>query len=262
MLIDTHAHLIDRKFSQDLEEVLKRGEEAGVGIVINVGFTLGLARKAVALAGVYPSLYATVGIHPHDASEVPLGYLAELERLAQNPKVVALGEMGLDFYRNISPPAVQEIIFREQLALARKIKLPVIIHDRDAHVRVMEILKEERAREVGGVLHCFSGDLVMARECIREGFYISIAGPITFKKATMLREVVKNCPLDRLLLETDCPYLAPEPFRGKRSEPAHVALICQAVAAVREEPLAEIARQTTANAVKLFGIKEDKRLKE
>ncbi len=252
MLIDTHAHLIDQKFSSDLDLVLDRAKKAGVEAVINVGYTLSYARKAVALAGMYPELYAAVGIHPHDAAQASKGYLEELKKLAQNTKVVALGEMGLDFYRNISPPAVQERVFREQLALAKEVNLPVIIHDRDAHDRVIEIIKEEKAGETGGVLHCFSGDYNLAKKCINEGFYISIAGPVTFNKAADLKEVAAKCPRERLLIETDCPYLAPQPYRGKRNEPAYVSFVCKEIASLRGESFEEVAAYTTENAKKLF----------
>lgn len=252
MLIDTHAHLIDKSYNKDLESVLKRAREAGVEAIINVGYTLSLARKAVALAEVYAPLYATVGIHPHDAAGVPENYLEILQELAKKPKVVALGEMGLDFYRNLSPPRIQEKIFRNQLSLAKELRLPVVVHDRDAHQKVLQILKEEKAGDPGGVLHCFSGDLRMARECFELGFHISVAGPVTYNKASTLQEVVATCPRDRLLLETDCPYLTPHPYRGKRNEPAHVALVCRQVAALRAETFEEVANYTAENAKKLF----------
>jgi TatD DNase family protein len=252
MLIDTHAHLIDKAYNKDLEDVLKRAAEAGVEAIINVGYTLSLARKAVVLAGAYGPLYATVGIHPHDAAGVPPNYLDMLQDLAKKPKVVALGEMGLDFYRNLSPPRIQEKVFREQLTLAKELRLPAVVHDRDAHQRVLQILKEEKAGDAGGVLHCFSGDLGMARECFDLGLYISVAGPVTYKKASILQEVVVACPRDRLLLETDCPYLTPHPYRGKRNEPAHVALVCRQIAALRAESPEEVAGYTTENAKRLF----------
>ncbi len=257
MLIDTHAHLIDKAYNRDLEVVLNRARKAGVEAIINVGFTLSYARKAVALAGAYPRLFASVGIHPHDAAAVPKDYLDTLKKLAEKPKVVALGEMGLDFYRNLSPPPVQERVFREQLELAKEVGLPVIVHDRDAHRRVLQIMKEEGVGEKGGVLHCFSGDLSMARECFALGLYISIAGPVTYKKAEELQEVAAACPRDRLLLETDCPYLTPHPYRGKRNEPAHVALVCRQVAKLRGESPEEVAHYTGANAVQLFGLAID-----
>ncbi len=254
MLIDTHAHLTDKAYGKDLEDCLRRAGDAGVGAIINVGFSLSNARKAVALAGAYPDLYATVGIHPHDAAAAPRGYLEDLQRLTANSRVVALGEMGLDFYRNISPPPVQERVFREQLQLAKAVDLPVVIHDRDAHRRVLEILTEEGVGEKRGVMHCFSGDMTLARKCMDLGLYISIAGPVTYKKAEELQEVAASCPREYLLLETDCPYLTPHPYRGKRNEPAHVALVCRQVAALRGETPAEVARYTTDNAVRLFGL--------
>ena len=254
MLIDTHAHLTDKAFNRDLEDCLKRAASQGVAAIINVGFTLYHGRKAVALARAYPELYATVGIHPHDAAEVPADYLEGLRKLAADPKVVAIGELGLDFYRNLSPPPLQEKVFREQLGLAREVGLPVVIHDRDAHRRVLQILQEEGLGERGGVMHCFSGDLSFARECLAAGLYISIAGPVTYRKAEDLQQVAAACPRERLLLETDCPYLTPHPFRGKRNEPAHVALVCRQVALLRGEPQEEVARYTSENAIRFFGL--------
>lgn len=251
-LIDSHAHLMDKEFNRDMDAVLDRCREENVVAVINVGYNLPFARKAVALAAAYSSLYAVVGIHPHDAAAVPENYFEELKKLAQKPKVVALGEMGLDFYRNLSPPKIQEKIFREQLILARELSLPVVVHDRDAHKQVLKILEEERAAEFGCLLHCFSGDLEMARQCVKKGYYLSLAGPVTFKKAAALKEVALKCPRDFLLLETDSPYLAPHPRRGKRNEPSYVTYVCREVANLRGETYEEVARFTFENTCRFF----------
>lgn len=243
---------MEKEFNRDLDAVLDRCKEAGVVAVINIGYNLPYARRAVALAAAYPLLYASVGIHPHDAAAAPEDYLEELKKLAQKPKVVALGEMGLDFYRNLSPPATQEKIFREQLNLARELALPVVVHDRDAHKQVLKILGEERAAEFGCLLHCFSGDWEMARQCIKKGYYLSLAGPVTYKNAAALKEVAQKCPREFLLLETDSPYLAPHPQRGKRNEPPFVTHICREVANLRGEAYEEVARFTFENTCRFF----------
>ena len=244
---------------------------AGVGTIVNVGTDLISSRRAVTLAGQYDSVYAAVGMHPHDAKKLDGVALAELRALAVQPKVVAVGEIGLDYYRNLSPRAVQRRAFQAQLAWAGKLGKPVIIHDRDAHDEIMDILTDwvagfpvpgptakagrpprESAARVG-VLHTFSGDLAMAEKAIELGFYISISGPVTYKNARQLPAVVQALPLDRLLVETDCPYLAPHPHRGKRNEPAYVRFVAERIADLRGMGLDELAEATTANARRLFG---------
>jgi TatD DNase family protein len=253
-LIDSHAHLNDNRFKQDLKQVLERSAAAGLEAIINVGFDLASSERATSLAASHPLVYAAVGIHPHDAARQPAGYLLTLRQLAKRSKVVAIGEMGLDFYRNLSPPAVQNRVFREQIRAARELELPIIVHDRDAHRQVLSVLKEERAGDVGGVLHCFSGDTEFAESCLKLGFYISIAGPITYKQQGNLAAVARMVPLDRLLIETDAPYLTPEPHRGKRNEPAYVRHTAEQIALVRGEELELIAAATTENARRLFGL--------
>jgi len=250
-LTDTHAHLDFPQFDGDREEVIERALAAGVRRIINVGADLASSRRAVALAEAHPPIYAAVGVHPHDAKTLTDEALAELLGLARHPKVVAIGEIGLDFYRDLSPREAQRQAFERQLALARELGLPVIVHDRNAHAEVMDVL---RRRGLRGVLHCFSGDLEMARQAIEMGFYISVAGPATFKNAKRLPEIVRQLPLERLLIETDCPYLAPHPHRGRRNEPAYVRLVAEAVADIKGLPLEEVARVTTANARALFGL--------
>ena len=255
-LIDTHAHLSDEAYDGDRKEVIARARAAGVAQIVNVGFDLDSSRKAAALAREYDFIYAAAGVHPHDAARAPAGYLAELEALARGRKVVAVGETGLDFYRNLSPRPEQRRVFREQLALARELELPVIIHDRDAHEEVLKILRQDGLGPAGGVLHCFSGDWEMARECLRMGFYISFAGVVTYPKSTQLQRIAVDLPPERLLIETDCPYLTPAPLRGKRNEPALVRRVLEQIAGLRGMPAAELAQLTTENARRLFRLPE------
>lgn len=255
-LIDTHAHLDSGQFTADMEAVVARAGEAGISHILTIGCDLASSRASVAIAAAYPTIYAAVGIHPHDAGEADAGGLEELRRLASAPKVVAIGEIGLDFYRDRSPREVQRQSFRRQIGLARELGLPVIVHDREAHSEVLQILREERASEVGGVLHCFSGDLAMARACIELGFYISFPGTLTYPKNEAAREVVRGIPVDQILVETDCPYLAPQAQRGKRNEPAFVRYTAEAIAAIKGLTIDDVARITTLNAFNLFGIGE------
>lgn len=255
-LIDSHAHLNDRRFETDREEVLVRARGAGLAAVVNVGFDLPSSAACLELADRHPFLFAAVGVHPHDAAGVPPDYLERLWELARHARVVALGEMGLDYYRNLSPRAVQEKVFREQLALARELDLPVIIHDREAHAAVLDILRKDGLGRRGGVMHCFSGDWALAGECLELGLYISLAGPVTYPNAQKTREVAAKVPLDRLLVETDCPYLPPQPWRGKRNEPAFLRRVVEEIAALRGATAAEVAAATTENARRLFGLPE------
>jgi TatD DNase family protein len=259
-LIDTHAHLDFPQFDADREAVIERAKGAGVTAIVNVGADLVSSHRAVALARKVPGIYAAVGMHPHDAKKLDGAALAELRELAQLPKVVAVGEIGLDFYRDLSPRDVQRRAFRAQLAWAAKLAKPVVIHDRDAHDEVMAILSDWAAGLKSsplagrlGVLHTFSGDLAMAEQALELGFYVSISGPVTYRNARHLPDIVRALPLDRLLVETDCPYLAPHPHRGKRNEPAHVRLVAERIAALRGATMGELAAATTANAERLFG---------
>ena len=255
-LVDTHAHLDDEAFAADRDEVLTRARAAGVDTIITVGADLASSRQAVALAERHPWIYAAVGVHPHDAVQADEAALAELARLAGHERVVAIGEIGLDFYRDLSPRPAQREALWAQLALARRLDLPVVVHDREAHAEVLAALRDWAHGYDGarGVLHCFSGDEDMAREAIGLGFYISFAGPLTYAKASRLQRLAATLPLDRLLVETDCPYLTPEPRRGRRNEPANVRLVAERMAALRGLPLAAVAQATTANAGRLFGL--------
>ncbi|GAM07780.1 putative deoxyribonuclease YabD [Geobacter sp. OR-1] len=255
ILIDSHAHIYGEDFEADFSAMLARAAEAGVVEIVVVGADLESSRAAAELAARYANLYAAVGIHPHDAAGVTEDTYDELRRLAAgNPKVVAIGEIGLDFYRDRSPRHLQEEVFRRQIRLARELELPVIVHDRDAHDRVMAILSEEEAPEVGGVLHCFSGDLQMARECVAMGFYLSIPGTVTYPSNEQLREVVRSIKTEHLLIETDCPYLSPVPYRGKRNEPAYVRATAEKVAELKGLTVEDVGRITTLNTRRLFRI--------
>jgi TatD DNase family protein len=254
MLVDSHAHLHGPEYGEDLEAVLERARAAGVVAIVTIGTERETNPRAVAFAERHPGVWATVGIHPHDAAAATEADFAELERLAASPRVVALGEMGLDFFRNLSPPDAQERVFRRQLALARRLGRPVALHCRDAHARMLEVLAEEDVGTLGGVMHCFSGDVAVARRCLDLGLHVSIAGPVTYKNARALPEVVRFVPAGRLVVETDCPYLPPAPHRGRRNEPAWVALTAARIAELRGEPLARVAEATTAAAAALYRI--------
>jgi len=254
-LVDSHAHLDGKQFSNDLDDVLAHAHDAGVTSILTIGCDLESSRSSVDLAIRYPDVYASVGIHPHDASTLDQDCLDELEQMIEAvDKVVAIGEIGLDFYRDRSPRDIQRAAFRKQIRLALKLGKPIIVHDRDAHDEVIQILREENAAKVGGVLHCFSGDLTMARECVAMGFLISFAGPLTYPKNDALRAIAAELPVDVRLVETDCPYLAPQNWRGKRNEPAYVRATAETLATVKGLSLADVARVTTLNAYRLFGI--------
>ena len=257
LLIDTHAHLDNERFAQDLDEVLQRAEGNGVSHILTIGCDLETSRASVALANRYSQVYAAVGIHPHDAGEASESAMAELRGLIQNnAKIVAIGETGLDFYRDRCPRDVQQSAFRRQIALAKEVGLPLIVHDREAHEEILNILREDQADQVGGVLHCFSGDAAMARACIEMGFFVSFPGTLTYPGNETLRDVARAISTDHMLIETDCPYLAPQPLRGRRNEPAFVRHTAEELARVKGLSLEDIARITTFNAHRLFGIGE------
>jgi TatD DNase family protein len=254
MLFDTHAHLNAEEYKDDLEEVISRAQEAGVTNMVVVGFDRPTIEKAMELVDRYDFLYASVGWHPVDAIDMTEEDLLWIEELTSHPKVVALGEMGLDYHWDKSPKDIQKEVFRKQIRLAKKVKLPIIIHNREATADILEILKVENAEEVGGIMHCFSGSPEIARECVNMNFYISLGGPVTFKNAKKPKEVAAEVPLDKLLIETDCPYLTPHPFRGKRNEPGYVKLVAEQIAEIKGLSYEEVAAATTKNAKKFFGI--------
>jgi TatD DNase family protein len=253
MLFDSHAHIDDEKFDIDREEVIQRAIDNGVTGIINVGASMESSARSIALAEKYEGIYAAVGIHPHDAKDALDTDYEQLVRWTALDKVVAVGEIGLDYYYDFSPREVQRSVFIRQLDVARQTNMPFIIHDRDAHGDLLEILKKE-AKGLKGVLHCFSGSLEMANEVIKMGLYISIAGPVTFKNAAKLPEIVTKVPLEYLLVETDSPYLTPQPYRGKRNEPAYVKLVAEQVANLRDITMDDLAKATSENVKKLFGI--------
>jgi TatD DNase family protein len=253
-LIDTHAHLDMPEFAADLPQVIEKAREAGVSTIMTVGIDLASCRKAIEIAETYPDIFAILGVHPHDAAQVGERDLDRLKALARHEKVKAWGEIGLDFFRNLSPPAIQQEIFRRQITIAKELKLPLVIHSRSAAQETITCLREERGWQVGGVIHCFSGDARAAAQYLEMGFVISIPGVVTFNKAQGLREVVKGLPAEKLLLETDAPFLAPVPHRGKRNEPAYVSLIAATCAAIRGEDISVLAAITTENARRVFNL--------
>ena len=261
MLVDTHAHLDMSRFQDDREAAIERARQAQVGAILNVGIDLESSRRAVRLAAEHDAVYAAVGVHPHYARRLDGAALKSLTEMAQQPRVVAVGEIGLDFFRDLAPRDVQMRAFQAQLALATALGKPVIVHDRDAHEEILRTL-ESWAAELHssplagrlGVLHTFSGDMSMAEQAIAMGFYLSISGPVTYQNEERLPEIVRAVPLDRLMVETDCPYLPPHPYRGQRNEPAYVRLVAEKVAELRGIPLATLAQATTENARRLFGL--------
>jgi TatD DNase family protein len=254
MLFDTHAHLNAADFADDLEETIQRAKNAGVESIVVVGFDRPTIKRTMELVEQYDFIYGCIGWHPVDAIDCTQEDLQWIEELTKHPKIVAIGETGLDYHWDKSPKEVQHEIFRKQIRLAKKLKLPIVIHNRDATEDCVRILKEEHAEEVGGIMHCFSGSVEVAKECVDMNFYISLGGPVTFKNARKPKEVAKEIPLDRLLIETDCPYLAPHPNRGKRNEPAYVKLVAEQIAELKELTYEEVAEATYKNAKKVYGI--------
>lgn len=251
-MIDTHAHLDHPRFDEDRAEVIRRAGAAGVFRIVTVGCDLKSSREAVGLAAANEAVFATVGIHPHEAEAAAADDPEMIAELAGNPKVVAVGETGLDYHYNFSPPAVQMDMFRRHVRMARTRGLPLIVHEREAGEDLLRVLREESAGEAGGVVHCFTGSRDVAAGILELGFHISVGGVVTFPNAAQVREVVAWLPLDRLLLETDSPYLAPQVQRGKRNEPANLPHIAEAVAALRQVEPERLAEVTDANAAALF----------
>ncbi|MFQ5771486.1 MAG: TatD family hydrolase [bacterium] len=251
MLIDTHAHLYFAQFDEDRDEVIQRAFAANVKKIITIGIDLETCRKAIALAEKYDGLYAAVAIHPNDATKFNDRVVAEVKELSRHPKVVAIGEIGLDFYRNRSTAEMQKQAFYQQLKLAKEVDLPIIIHNRQAGREILDVLQLEGTEGLTGVFHCFSENKMIAEEILQVGFHISFTGNLTFKKSE-LPAVAQSVPLNRLLLETDSPFLSPEPKRGRRNEPAHVVYIAQKLAEITDTNLSELEKITTANALRLF----------
>ena len=251
MLIDSHCHLISSRFDSDREEVIRRALENNVKYIISVGSTIDSCKKNVELAETYDPIYSVIGIHPHNVKNIDEETYTILKELAKSRKVVGYGEIGLDFYRMYSPRDVQLDRFREQVEVAKELNLPVVIHDRNAHRETFDILKDFNTR---GVIHCFSGDYELAKKFINLGFYISIPTTVTYKKNYRLHEVVKKLPINRILIETDAPALAPQAYRGKRNEPAFVKYAAEKIGKLKELSLDDVSRFTSKNISVLFNI--------
>jgi TatD DNase family protein len=256
MLFDSHAHIDAKRFDEDRDEVIQRAKANGVHFIMNPGVDLESSKKAIELAEKYEGIYAAVGYHPHEAKLMDDTMLELLKSLAKHEKVRAIGEIGLDHHYDHSPRKVQKEWFIKQVRLAKSLNLPVIIHDREANADTLKILKNEKAFESGVLMHCYSGSKEMAEQYIALGAYISLAGPVTFKNAKTPKAVAEFVPLDRILIETDSPYLTPEPNRGKRNESAYVEYICNQIAQLKGISFDKVAEATTANAKKLFMIEE------
>ena len=253
MLFDTHAHYDDESFDADRDAVLTALPEQGVGLILNPGCDVESSRKAVRYAAAYPHVYAAVGIHPENCGGCTAGDLDAIRALAQQPKTVAIGEIGLDYYWAENPPReLQQQVLRDQLALARELALPVIIHDREAHADTLAIVREFPG--VTGVFHCFSGSPEMARELLKMGWYLGFDGPVTYKNARRAPEVAAVTPLDRMLIETDSPYMTPVPYRGRRNDSGYVHLVAEKLAEWKGVTPEEMARVTTENGKRLFRI--------
>lgn len=255
-VFDSHCHLDDERFDPDREEAYRRMLAAGVGECVCVGSDLPSSRRCLAFAQTHTGVYAAVGVHPHEAKDAPPDYLAQLEALMTQEKAVALGEIGLDYYYDLSPRETQRRVLAEQVALAAERDWPTIYHIRDAHGEMVDFFRAQK-RLPPGLIHCFSGSVEIAREYVRMGFFISFAGPLTFKKAPHLWEAAMNVPQDRLMVETDSPYLAPEPLRGRRNEPANVVWVLRRLAELRGLPEEEMARVTTENARRFYRLAQE-----
>ena len=254
MLFDTHAHYYDRAFDADRDEVLSALPGSGVGLVLCPGCDLPTSREAIALAERYPHVYAAAGVHPEDALNLPENWLTELERLTRHPKVKAIGEIGLDYYWKEVPRDLQKEVFRAQLTLATQLNLPVIVHDREAHGDCLSIVQD--FPQVRGVFHCYSGSTEDAKQLVKWGWHLSFTGTITFKNARKAPEVIQAVPLERLMVETDAPYMAPTPYRGKRCDSRYVYRMAETIAEIKGLSAAEVERITTENGKRLFGIGE------
>lgn len=254
MLFDSHAHYDDNKFDQDRQDVIEKVRQSGVAFIVNAASNIPSSIDSIALSQEYEFIYAAVGVHPQDVEGMNDNVISMLADFAQEPKVVAIGEIGLDYHYDDVPKPLQKHWFARQISLARELKLPIIIHDRESHEDILKIVKKEKAKEVGGVFHCFSGSAEMAREVLDNNFYISIGGVATFKNAKKIVDVIRAVPSDRLLIETDSPYLAPEPFRGTRNDSSYIRYTAMKVAEIREDSFENIARVTCENAKRLFNI--------
>jgi TatD DNase family protein len=250
MLIDTHCHLDFPEFDQDRDEVIKRARDRGIDYIINIGSSIAGSRRSLELSKQYDCIYAAIGIHPHEADRYTANDEIAIRQLAKEKKIVAIGEIGLDYYRNYSKAENQKALFKALLKLAKGLNLPLVIHTRDSQEDTLKALKE--AMPIRAVIHCFSGDQDFLKECLLLGFFVSFTCNITYKKADKLRGLVKMIPSERLLIETDAPYLAPEEFRGSRNEPAYIRNLAEEIAKIKGVSLEEVARITTNNAKQFF----------
>lgn len=256
MLIDTHVHLNAEQYDEDLEAVIERARENGVDRMFVVGFDTPTIERTMELIDQYEFIYGIIGWHPVDAIDCTEERLEWIEQLASHPKVIGIGETGLDYHWDKSPKDIQQALFRKQIALAKRVNLPIIIHNREATQDCVDILKEEHAEEIGGIMHSFSGSPEIADDVINKlNFYVSLGGPVTFKNAKQPKEVAKHVPFDRLLVETDAPFLSPHPYRGKRNEPVRVTFVAEQIAELRGVSYEEVCQQTTKNAEQLFKLK-------
>ena len=250
-MIDSHCHLDFKQFDGRRDQVIADANAAGVHTIINIGVDLETSRRSVELAEEYDCVFATVGVHPHDARTMTDAALAELRGMARHERVKAIGEIGLDFYRTLSPRDTQQAVFRRQLELAVEMKMPVVIHTRQAMRETIEIIRDYASRLPGGVFHCFPGDDRDAFEVIEMGFAVAVGGTITFPNSRMAR-MATAAPLDKILLETDAPFLAPEPYRGKTNQPAYIPYVCRQLAKLKQIPTSEVEKITDRNCQKLF----------
>ncbi|HEX2926481.1 MAG TPA: TatD family hydrolase [Ruminiclostridium sp.] len=252
MIFDTHAHYDDEKFDEDRDSLLKELHENSIAYILNASADLGSLDASMELSGKYDFIYAALGVHPHYAEEMNEEVIEKIRRLSQNSKVVAIGEIGLDYYYDNSPRDIQKYWFERQIELAKELDLPIIIHDRDAHEDTVNIIKKTNAKLVGGIFHCFSGSREMAMDMLKHNLYIAVGGPVTFKNSKKIKEVVEAVPLDKLVVETDCPYLTPEPHRGKRNNSGYLVHTIEKIAEIKGISPAEVSEATLNNAKKVF----------
>ena len=255
MIFDTHAHYDDERFDEDRDALLKSMKDAGIGNIVNIGANMASSQRSLDLAAEYDFMYAAVGVHPSDCAELDDEKIEKLKEMSSFPKCVAIGEIGLDYYWPEPEHELQKMWFKRQIALAREVELPIIVHSRDAAADTVDILKSENAGELGGVVHCFSYSKEVAEECVKMGFYIGIGGVLTFKNGRKMKEVAEAIPMERIILETDCPYLAPEPFRGKRNSSLYLPYVVSAMAQIKGISEEEVISITEANAREMYRLK-------
>ncbi|ACL74556.1 TatD family hydrolase [Ruminiclostridium cellulolyticum] len=252
MIFDTHAHYDDEKFDEDRDGLLQELYSNGIGYIVNASADINSLDASIELSGKYDFVYAALGIHPHYADQINDEVIERIKKLCKNSKVVAIGEIGLDYYYDNSPRDIQKHWFERQIELAKELELPIIIHDRDAHEDTLNIIKKTNAQQVGGIFHCFTGSREMALDVLKHNLYIAVGGAVTFKNSRRIKEVVEAVPLDRLVIETDCPYLTPEPYRGKRNNSGYLIHIIEKIAEIKGVSSEEIEEATLINAKKVF----------